>query len=430
MTNYDRKKSILASFEAVKRASRSTVGAFTAVVAGMVLCSGAAYAGTLEQAKRMHDRLAGVPPTEPVLLQMKAELDAGNAMAAAEIAMENDGFYNETIKNWAAPWTNRDQNVFVPLNDYTATVIGFVRDELDFRQLLYADILYVGEGISPAYSNSDNSHYQTMEDDGVSLKDTLDRKLQSEITGLPSDATSGVITSRAGARAFLIAGTNRAAFRFTLMNHMCMDLEQVHDITRVPDRIRQDVSRSPGGDARVFLNGCMGCHAGMDPMAQALAYYNYEYDPENDLTGENGQLVYNQEGDINEETGTRVQAKYHINSATFPYGFVTPDDRWDNYWREGINKSLGWDASLPGGGNGAKTMMMEMAHSQAFAQCQVKKVFKAVCLRDPDADYGIEGAEGNLNDQATLNTWVTDFANNGYNIKRVFAQAADYCKGI
>ena len=67
-------------------------------------------------------------------------------------------------------------------------------------------------------------------------------------------------------------------FRFTLMNHMCMDMEQVHDTSIAPDRIRQDVSRSPGGDSRVFLNNCIGCHAGMDPLAQAFAYYNFDDD--------------------------------------------------------------------------------------------------------------------------------------------------------
>lgn len=181
MTNYDRKLS--------KPTSRGALSLLATAATGALLCSGMAMAGTLEQAKRMHDRLAGVPPTESVLLAMKAELDAGDAMAAAEIAMENDSFYNETIKNWAAPWTNREQNVFVPLNDYTATVIGFVRDELDFRELLYADIIYVGDGITPSYSNSSNAHYQAMEDAGVSLKDTLDRSLQSEVTGLPAEAT-------------------------------------------------------------------------------------------------------------------------------------------------------------------------------------------------------------------------------------------------
>ena len=42
------------------------------------------------------------------------------------------------------------------------------------------------------------------------------------------------------------------------------------------------------------------------------------------------------------ETGTRVVAKYHINSGNFSPGYVTPDNRWTNYWRSGINARLGW----------------------------------------------------------------------------------------
>ena len=53
-------------------------------------------------------------------------------------------FYNVTLKNFVAPWTNRDGDVFVPLNDYTATVIGMVRDDADFRNILFGDVLYVG----------------------------------------------------------------------------------------------------------------------------------------------------------------------------------------------------------------------------------------------------------------------------------------------
>ena len=87
-------------------------------------------------------------------------------------------------------------------------------------------------------------------------------------------------------------------FRFTMLNHMCRDMEQVHDTSRAPDRIRQDVSRSPGGDARVFLNGCIGCHSGMDPMAQAFAYYNFQYDKATDPTADAGFLKYNDTGDI------------------------------------------------------------------------------------------------------------------------------------
>jgi len=399
------------------------------LLAGATMLS---QAGTLEQAKRMHDRLAGVPPSESVLLQMKALLDAGDGVGAAELAMENDAFYNVTIKNWAAPWTNREFDVFVPLNDYIATVVGFVRDadapdNLDFRRLLYDDIIYVGDPALniAAYANNSNDHYVDLEAGGYSLKDNLVQRSQSSVTGLPADATAGVVTTRAAARSFFKAGTNRAQFRFTMLNHLCLDLEQVHDVSRVPDRIRQDVSRSPGGDARVFLNNCLGCHAGMDPLAQAFAYYDYDYDADNDLTGENGQISYNGSGVIDPETGTRVKAKYRINSASFPGGYVTPDDHWDNYWREGINKNLGWDPNLsfgdnpPGSGTGARSMLQELAHTEAFASCQVNKVFKAICLREPE----------NSSDRSAISSMVGSFKSSGYNIQQVFAESADYCKG-
>ncbi|MCH8072729.1 MAG: hypothetical protein IIA09_12320, partial [Proteobacteria bacterium] len=93
-----------------------------------LLCAGlvtTASAGPREQAKRIHDRLAGVPPNETVLSSMEAQVSGqtGTAIDAAYQAMQNSNFYNVTLKNFAAPWTNREQDVFVPLNDYIATVI-------------------------------------------------------------------------------------------------------------------------------------------------------------------------------------------------------------------------------------------------------------------------------------------------------------------
>lgn len=387
----------------------------------LILAAGATavQAGAREEAKMIHDRIAGVPPTQAVLLDMANDIDAGDVIAAANTAMENEGFYAVTLKNLFMPATNRDGDVFRDFNDYVATVIGIVRDGKDFRTALYGNIIYVGDpslGL-PAYANNNNNHYAQLYASGASLKDNLVERTQTQVTGLEADATAGLMTTRAAAKSFFIAGTNRAMFRFTLLNHLCMDLEQVHDIHYTPDRIRQDVSRSPGGDSRVFNNNCIGCHSGMDPLAQAFAYYNYEYDADNDLTGENGQLVYNGAGETDPETGTRVQAKYHINSTTFPNGFVTPDDKWDNYWRKGQNQVLGWDQTLSGGGNGAKSMGMELAHSDAFAQCQVKRVFKTVCLREP----------GNQSDRDAVGDMVTSFKNGGYQLKQVFAESADYC---
>ncbi len=374
-----------------------------------------AQAGFREQAKRMHDRLAGVPPSDDVLLVMENMLAAGNDRGAALEAMENDNFYNVTLKNFAAPWTNEARSVFVPLNDYIATVIGMIRDDIPFNTLLSADLTYVGnDGVVPsAPSASNNDHYAELERNNINLRVELTGVPQSSISGIPSPATAGVITSRASAEAFFIAGTNRAMFRFTLLNHLCNDMEQMNDPKLPPDRIRQDVPRSPGGDSRLYLNNCIGCHTGMDPMTQAFAYYNYIPDPNNDAIG---QIEYTATGP---GPGGTVQPTYFNNDLNFPQGYRTPDDSWDNYWRSGQNAYLGFSSSLPGSGSGAKSLGEELANSEAFAACQVKKVFRAVCLRDPD-----------LPDQGMVDTLADDFMTSlNYSMKEVFVQTAAYCKG-
>jgi hypothetical protein len=371
-----------------------------------------AWAAEREQAKRLHDRLAGVPPSAAILDSMEADILAGDAIAAAYTAMENSAFYNVTLKNYVTPWTNEEQTLFAPLNDYTATVIGMVRDDVPFNQLLSINRFYVGNpslGLTP-YAMTNNDHYEELEASGVSLKDELVSVQQSDVTTLPADATAGVATSRANAEAFMRDGTNRAQFRFTILNQLCTDLEQIKDNTRSFDRITQDASRSPGGDSRIFFNSCAGCHTGMDPMNQAFAYYDYDTSAE--------RIDYNGVGTIDPDTNERVQGKYRINADNFKDGYIVIDDNWVNYWRAGPNSLLGWDNSLPGRGFGPKSLGEELANSDAFASCQVKKSFQTVCFRAP----------GNSADRAQIETMTTSFKG-AYNMKQVFAEAAVYCMG-
>ncbi len=387
-----------------------------------------ASADSLTQARRIHDRLTGTPPSADVLQQMADLIDnnpADGDKLAAELALQDADFYNVTLKNFVAPWTNEEQTVFTPLNDYTATVIGIIRDNVDFREVLSGDIIYTGAN-SPAYDNSNNAHYQALEELGPvqgNLADPaiLQEKLQSDITGLDSAATAGVMTTRAAARAFLIDGTNRAMFRFTLINYLCTDLEPLKDNSRIPDHVHQDVSRSPGGDSRIYLNSCVGCHAGMDGMMGAFAHYNLDYNKDGDgnVIEDSARLEY---------TPNEIQAKFLINENNFKPGFVTTDDSWINYWRKGQNALLGWATPTPAGvsldskghayGNGAKALGRELANSEAFAQCQVKKAFQTVCLREPV----------NAADRGAVETITGDFKN-GYQMKQVFRDVAAYCKG-
>ena len=116
---------------------------------------------------------------------------------------------------------------------------------------------------------------------------------------MPSAATAGAITTRAASQAFFIDGTNRAMFRFTLINQLCMDMEQVHD-TSVSGSHPSGRDAQPGRRQPLFLNNCIGCHSGMDPMAQAFAYYDFDDDA--------GKLEY---------TAPTVQPKYFNNNTTF-----------------------------------------------------------------------------------------------------------------
>jgi hypothetical protein len=393
------------------RARRVTVAASVLL---LMQLAAAAHAGPNEQAKRIYERIVGEEPPAATLTQManvistgcgSAGCAPGNAalVTAAQTATQAPDFYNVTVKNMVTPWTNRDQTVFAPLNDYTATVIGMVRDDVAFNTALSADILYtVNSGGLPPVSAANNDHYAMAETNGVDLSTALKATTQSGTYGIPTEATAGLITTRGAASAFFINGTNRAMFRFTMINHLCNDMETVMDITRPTDRIRQDVARSPGGDSRLFLNTCVGCHSGMDPMAQAFAYYNF------DTTS--NQLVY---------TANQVQPKYFINAQNFIYGFVTPDNSWSNRWRAGPNIALGWDQSMPGSGMGAKSLGQELAGSDAFAQCQVTKVFQAVCFRAPTSAA----------DMATVSSIKSSFKTSGYKLKQVFQLAAAACPG-
>ena len=99
-----------------RRAVRATVAGAVSLLVALAQLTQTAHAGVAEQAKRIHDRIAGVPPSATVLSQMIADLNAGNPDAAAVLATQNPNFYNVTLKNFVAPWTNRDQTVFTPLN--------------------------------------------------------------------------------------------------------------------------------------------------------------------------------------------------------------------------------------------------------------------------------------------------------------------------
>ncbi len=390
------------------RVAETRASRMCALLALCLLVGAAAAAGPREQARRLHDRLGGIPPSAAVLDSMAALIGTGNpddALAAAGLAMQNPQFYMTSLKNFVTPWTNVERTVHGDLNDYSATVIGMIRDNVPFDQVLTADLVYVGANVSPAYSQTNNDHYQALESQRVDLSNPalFVPTAQSALPGsqLQAGDTAGVITTRAAGEAFFSAGTNRRMWRFTGINFLCRDMELLHDITRPVDRIRQDVTRSPGGDSRLFHNACTGCHSSMDAVAGAFAYFEWD--------AAQMRVVH---------TPGTVQPKYLINSVNFPFGYITADNRWDNYWRQGAHSNLDWRGPASGG-YGAKGLGEEIAASRAFSVCQVEKAFAHVCFRPPNSDA----------DAAEIERVADVFEANGRAMKRVFAEVGVYCMG-
>jgi hypothetical protein len=366
----------------------------------LALASLNSFAGTKEQAFRIHNRLASVPPSPAILLQMENLIKSGSSKEAALVAMENTNFYDITLKNWAKKWTNKDQTSRVPLNDYAATVIGIVRDNIPFDQILYGDHLYIAAANTPVtippYDKKNNNHYIELEKKFVSLKTYLTRVDQSSITGIPD--TAGVLTTRAAGEAFLSAGTNRRMNRFVFMNFLCRDYEAVHDLNISDYHVRQDVERNPGSDSRTYKNQCVGCHAGQDAIGGAWAYFDFVTD----------QVVY---------TPGTVVAKINKN-VLYKDGWKTENDEWINTWAEGQNANLGWPAKT--NGKGAKELGMMISRSRAFAECMSQRSFELVCMRTPKIDF----------EKKEIKRLADLFqANDNFNMRNLLAETSILCMG-
>ena len=153
----------------------------------------------------------------------------------------------------------------------------------------------------------------------------------------------------------------------------------------------------------MFLNNCIGCHSGMDPMAQAFAYYDY------DETA----------GSMRLHAGRRaaevLQQQGHV-----PGRLLDAGRQLGQLLAQGPNSLLGWDGALPGRGSGAKSLGRELAHSDAFAALPGREGLPQRLL--PRAERCAGSRRGAGDDRES-------FKSSGYQLKRVFAEAATYCMG-
>ena len=353
------------------------------------------------EALRLFDRLAGTPLAlkDLRLTKIEALLDHGQVLDAAHIATDDDGFYNITLRHWASSLSNREENPSTPLNDFTALVIGLVRDKLDFREALSGDFIYFAPEVPqvPFYEEANNLHFEGLDVKRTNLRQNLVKRTPQH---LQIKDAAGLLTTRAWGLAHLKDGTNRRAIAFAFREFLCTPIEKLSDTTVKHDRIRRDVDRAPGGNPKTFKALCAGCHGGMDALAGAYSRFDFV----------DGQFLY-----FNDEVAPKTKKNAHV----FPTGFVNFNDYWINEWTANQNVSLGWGDG-PKTGYGIHELGTMLSNTAAFGRCMTQKVYQHLCKKDLE-----------LTDPVVLNL-SQQFQSNGYDMRKLFEDVAvePSCMGI
>ena len=94
-----------------------------------------------------HQRIAGIPPSNSVLLQMSEIIESGGGSEeslyeAALIATENENLINSQLKFYLSDMVNRSSEKTGESSDSLYLMLGLIRDNIDFREVLKTDNVY------------------------------------------------------------------------------------------------------------------------------------------------------------------------------------------------------------------------------------------------------------------------------------------------
>lgn len=386
------------------------------------------------RAQEIFNRLTGakIPVTDTRIIAMEREILNGNAANAAAIATDDARFLNVTVRDFAAKMSNRDQTVNTPLNDFIATVIGVVRDNVNAKDLLTKDITYVGDPAQAPIPTSvaddilrSNNHYQALENGRYDLGKVLKVDTQKVFDGkkaVANPSPAGLLTSRQWLAEHAIAGTNRRLIEYTFKEFLCTPLENVADSAGPDNVVGPDIDRFPGGSHTKFTTTCRACHTILDGFRPAFARWTF-----GNGFAKHAFVVQGIAADGDENTGFGMQinasypgvsAKLNRNSNVFPDGRRTVDENWVN--NAVYNANISQFKFNIMSGKGVADFGQTIANSPKFPRCMAERVFRQVCKRD----Y-------NTADAAFLDQVAADFSKQSYSLKYLFQKVvtSDNCLG-
>lgn len=427
------------------------------------------------QAKNLYERIARTPGTEADIIVMANLILQGKTDQAAFVPMNDLNFYKLNLKKMFTSWSNLDQASNRPLNDMSATLVGYVKDDRPIHGILHESLIYTGkDSLVPATARADsnnplvrmnnnspdedsglitalirgnsgrdwqdNNHYEQLESRVSDWPNRLQARDINEVfqnlgedERVPPVDQAGILTQRSFSMAAFEDGTNRRQIRLIADTFLCRPLEKIHDTNLSFRYVRPDIEREPDGDSRNFRQTCVGCHAGMDAMANAFIRMDFEED--------DGKIEYRTDLDaIGVENGDGKLFRFSGTPPGFdPRRDLSEDtnNTWWNLWSQGQNADLGWrvqdfaksKASSVSTGVGAKALGAVLASTEAFSNCMVKRAFINVCGREPTSQEG-EGINGMARKfEQGIGNYAGHGASNPYNLKAAFAQVSSICFG-
>lgn len=275
------------------------------VVVAAVVSSTTAFADSetdMRNAKKLYERMTGVKVSakKPEVKAVADLLAKGKQREAAAYITKTSDFLNVQIKNLSLRLSNKDESVKVGFNDFSALIVGVIRDNKDFREILTADYYYDVKGVADAddqrtrFFNQNN--YVLAETNLLDLTKALVFQPRQKMVlwsyDTPYTASqkpamngviklednpepSGVLTTRTFAERNLSGGSNRRAVEFSLKQFLCVSMAEAADSSASDQYVGRDVERFPAGDYNKYLTSCKSCHAVMDGMRPAFAKVDY-----------------------------------------------------------------------------------------------------------------------------------------------------------
>lgn len=373
----------------------------------------------------LYRRLARVNPDPDELKNLQKMYEEKGELDVAKWIAENvKEFKSVTLRNWASTWADKDGNLGSPFNDTILTLILAVTEEIDFRKVLYDDLLAVGNGdptgknldklelkngaVIEKYFYASNQHYLDLELE-ERFTDPANVKLTSQQQAgafKDSRAISGILSTNGVGRAAYTAGTNRRVIPMILREATCLSLEELRDSNGIETYISRDVDRfDSDGTTVAFKTNCKTCHSFQDQLYGAFVYYDIS-------KGRFPTVIFNW---IEHVPATNKMNK----NVLYAEGYVRRNSAWTSEFTDSQLSLLGWPSQYREG-FGAKSLGMAFANSSAFARCQPKKAFKAVCHRAVTAE------DEEFIDELSQE-FVKEVSGKSFILKDMFLKAAIYC---